>query len=752
MTWIIQYRFKFKYLAQVQILSIHMLNNLLPDFQLLFENLPGLHLVLKPDFTIMAASNSYLHATMIRREEVMGKSMFDVFPDNPADEHADGSTNLRASLNYVLQHRKPHKMAIQKYDVRRPDGVFEERYWSPLNSPVLDVLGNLCCILHYAEDVTEKQKKQKEIDFLSLQIERAQDAIYTVDEHLQITNWNIGAQKLYGYSREEVIGKHSHEILQTDPDDLEKFRQTHQIEQGDYQTGEFKRKNKAGKSLWVQFSISTIRDGNKITGYVVVSFDVTEQKILREKVNHLARIVENSSEAIFSRGLDQRIISWNIGAEKLFGFSKQEAIGKTADELGFIRLQPEEIKNIQTTIVRYGSWRSERVLFHKNGTEIFGDITANCNWNEYGDVSSFYFIVRDISFRKKLEEHLKHANEKLEYKVKERTAAIAASEKKYHYLFNNNPLPMWIADTQTLRFLDVNETALEHYGFSREEFLSMTLNDIRTQEDKEDVSKMEFLTKSNTGVKDPAIWSHIKKDGTVIRVQMHTHQINFGSRQAVLILVDDVTEKLLAEEKLTANEKRFRTLIEKAHDVITLMDASFKLIYRSPAAERITGWSNSDMINVDATRNIHTDDMEEARSIVAQVMSTPGVTFKTLFRNQHKDGHYIWLEGELTNWLHDENVQAIVFNYRDVTERMTAAEKIAASEQRFRSTLDNMIEGVQIIDFNWKYTYVNKAFTKNARFSKKELLGATLMEKFPGIADTTIYKYCQRCFDEKKPV
>ncbi len=144
-----------------------------PDFKLLFENLPGLHLVLKPDFSIIAASESYLQATMIRREEVMGQNMFDVFPDNPADKHADGSVNLRASLNYVTEHLKPHRMALQRYDVRRPNGVFEERFWLPLNTPVLNEAGELCCILHYAEDVTEDQKKQKQIDFLSLQIDKA---------------------------------------------------------------------------------------------------------------------------------------------------------------------------------------------------------------------------------------------------------------------------------------------------------------------------------------------------------------------------------------------------------------------------------------------------------------------------------------------------------------------------------------------------------------------------------------------------
>src|SRR5437879_1275997 len=107
-----------------------------PDFQALFQSAPGLYLVLTPDLSIVAVSDAYLEATMTQREEILGRGIFDVFPDNPADPAADGVSNLRASLTRVLQNATTDTMAIQKYDVRRPDGAFEERYWSPVNSPV----------------------------------------------------------------------------------------------------------------------------------------------------------------------------------------------------------------------------------------------------------------------------------------------------------------------------------------------------------------------------------------------------------------------------------------------------------------------------------------------------------------------------------------------------------------------------------------------------------------------------------------
>jgi len=128
------------------------------DFRALFENAPGLYLVLAPDFKIVAVSEAYLRATMTRRDAIVGRGLFEVFPDNPEDPAADGVRNLRASLERVLLHNKPDTMAVQKYDIRRPDsegGGFEERHWSPVNSPVLDSAGQLTHIIHRVEDVTE---------------------------------------------------------------------------------------------------------------------------------------------------------------------------------------------------------------------------------------------------------------------------------------------------------------------------------------------------------------------------------------------------------------------------------------------------------------------------------------------------------------------------------------------------------------------------------------------------------------------
>jgi signal transduction histidine kinase len=133
-----------------------------PDFRLLFESAPGLYLVLTPDeeHRIVTACDAYLRGTLTKRDEIIGRKLFEVFPDNPDDPNATGEMNLRASLSRVVARGERDVMPIQKYDIRRPPeagGGFEERFWSPTNTPVL-VDGTVVYIIHRVEDVTEAER------------------------------------------------------------------------------------------------------------------------------------------------------------------------------------------------------------------------------------------------------------------------------------------------------------------------------------------------------------------------------------------------------------------------------------------------------------------------------------------------------------------------------------------------------------------------------------------------------------------
>jgi serine phosphatase RsbU (regulator of sigma subunit) len=126
------------------------------DYAALFAATPSPYLVLDPDFTIVEVNRAYLAATGRSRPELLGRHIFEAFPDNPADPEADGVRNLNASLHRVLATREPDAMALQKYDipVTGSPGTFEERWWSPINTPILAPDGTVAWIIHRVEDVT----------------------------------------------------------------------------------------------------------------------------------------------------------------------------------------------------------------------------------------------------------------------------------------------------------------------------------------------------------------------------------------------------------------------------------------------------------------------------------------------------------------------------------------------------------------------------------------------------------------------
>src|SRR5689334_13228017 len=127
------------------------------DFRRVFEAGPGLFLLLTPDLHILAASDAYLRATLTNREDILGRYVFDVFPDNPGDPTTFGVRTVKQSMERAIRTKTPDTLPVQKYDVPQPaseGGGFALRYWSPVNAPILGPTGEVVYLLHRVEDVT----------------------------------------------------------------------------------------------------------------------------------------------------------------------------------------------------------------------------------------------------------------------------------------------------------------------------------------------------------------------------------------------------------------------------------------------------------------------------------------------------------------------------------------------------------------------------------------------------------------------
>ena len=184
-------------------------------------------------------------------------------------------------------------------------------------------------------------------------------------------------------------------------------------------------------------------------------------------------------------------------------------------------------------------------------------------------------------------------------------------------------------------------------------------------------------------------------------------------------------------QKIFSSEIRFRQLVESSYEGITLFNHNLDVIFRSLSAQHIDGWSDKDIACNDLKDLIHPEDIDAVTALFTEVREKAGVPVKTIYRVKHKQGHYISLECIFTNWLNDVNINAIVCNFRDISEQLKAEEEIRNKTEQVEDILESITDGFIALDSNFCYTFANKSICKTLGVDPQWLIGQCVFDLYP---------------------
>ncbi|PZU97988.1 MAG: GGDEF domain-containing protein [Pseudanabaena sp.] len=390
------------------------------------------------------------------------------------------------------------------------------------------------------------------------------------------------------------------------------------------------------------------------------------QEILKQErlknLMQIAKCIENSTVGVFETALDGQISNVSLSFCELLGYTNSQVCQLKYEQI----CHPDDLSAYYFLKERILSGELDHCYLNVRYIREDGQVvqvlqSTDLNVEDVNDLNVMpHFVNRfeDITDWEQTAQNQKDG------------------DSRTRYLFENNPNPMWIYDLETLSFLAVNQAAVNHYGYSEDEFLSMTLEDIRPPED---VPKLrEAIAKISSGLTLPEVWRHIRKDGKQIIVEVSAHTLTYNSRRCELILINDVTEKKRAEEALKLAEAKYRSIFENAIEGIFQTSIEGKFLIANPMLAHIYGYdSPTDLINnlTDIQNQLYVDSSCRSKLVNLLLVQDDVKDFESqIYR---KDGSIIWTT-ENVHLVRDVagNILYLEGTVEDITESKRAKAEI----------------------------------------------------------------------------
>jgi len=384
---------------------------------------------------------------------------------------------------------------------------------------------------------------------------------------------------------------------------------------------------------------------------------------------HILVIEDQIGDFILLKGYLNEI-NVNITISKAISFKEAKIVLQSSNNFDAILLDLSlpDVENRETLVenIVVLAQKAPVIVLTGYADTAFGFKTLSMGISDY--------LLKDELNSAQLSKSIHHGIER-----KRVESQLRESENKYRNLFDSSPLPMWVLERCSSRFLSVNAATVDLYGYSREEFLGMSIKELWAGTDDPETEILDLIRKD--GFFKLKI-SHRKKNGEVVHLKIQSNPIIFDGKEARVALANNITASLEAKLALKNSEKRFKALVQDGSDLVMILNFDGNLTYVSPSSKLVMGIHADLLINYNLFEFIHVDDLEQVKESIAMLQIKKRVQIPS-YRIKTSKNKWKWIETILTNLYDDTSVNGIVANSRDITEFMQQEKELIESLKRY---------------------------------------------------------------------
>ena len=579
-------------------------------------------------------------------------------------------------------------------------------------------------------DVLYQKRVNNQLSYMAALVNQSEDAIISTKDGI-IQTWNKGAEKMYGYTKEEAIGKDRYDITKPQVSDTERIALIKTTEETGKWQGEAVHINKNGQKVHLLLSITKIINESPVPIYVSISKNITQKKKDEEKILLLGTMLDNCNDAIITIDHNGNIASWNNGAEHLYGYTSIESIGKF--EPDFLPVNAQHAQDVLATMKNLsfgGHWQGECIHKTKKNEHINVSISVTVVQNTVSKNNDFVCIISDITSKKKAEE----------------------DSNKLKDILSSTDDAIFITTKET-KITSWNKGAEKLYGYTAQEAVGKRSVDLlRVQKSLIDFSNFDFT--KDAYIKKESI--HYNKKGEVIVVDVSlSYKAAPNNQGYFLILVSDITDKKRAEDKI----KRLASIIQLSNDAIYTTDKYFNIVSWNKGAEKMYGYNESEMIGrieyevLPAYHPVFTekDAVTHEKSGYLKIEST----------HRKKNGE-VFIAAISISYIRDENNETT--GYIVIANDITDVKKLEGQLKNFTEKLEDEVntktkelndvfgrvtDAFIAVNNQDRFTYVNKKAGEILRKDWKDLIDKNIKQELQDV-DENFFKIYEKAIEKQE--